>query len=315
MTVNIVSIGSVAAILVVSQFPARSMASEDAPITVQEPRFESTWGEDRQDFGGGVVLQGTWSFVSALGNDLGSQASYPFHLARRQPMKFLFGAAGLAALIASDQATQEFLAPSSITNDTGLRLSIQNYSDAASGRNALILVGGFGAVGLLANSPRERTTSMMLLESLVTSGVWTEVLKNVTRRERPREVDGRASDWTGPGTMFADDAVGGGLLSFPSGHSTGGWAVATVLAHQYPSRGIVPVAAYGAAAMMSYSRMVVDAHWLSDVTIGALIGFGCARQVISAHEEKQAAATDAKGWQLNMDVTRQHTGVSLTYDF
>lgn len=262
-----------------------------------------------------MVFEGTWSFVNALGNDFHSQATYPFQLARRQPMKFLFGAVGLAALIASDHTTQDILAPSSIADDTGFRISMQDYSDAVSGRNALILVGGFGAIGFLADSPRERSTSMMLVESLVTSGVWTEVLKKTTRRERPREIDGRASDWTGPGKVFADEPVGGGLLSFPSGHSTGSWAVATVLAHQYPSHGIVPVAAYGAATLMSYSRMVVDAHWLSDVTIGALIGYGCARQVISAHEQRDAAAADSKGWQLNMDVTRQRTGVSLSYDF
>jgi membrane-associated phospholipid phosphatase len=299
-------------LVIASQFASPSYASDDTPITVRTPHFQSGSSDDRQNAGNPVV-NGVWSFAKALGGDFSAQATYPIRLAGQEPMKFLFGAAGLAALIASDRSTQEFLA---VNQDTGFRITMQNYSDAVTARNAFILAGGFGVVGIFANSQRERTTSMMLVESLVTSGVWTEVLKKATRRERPREVDGgRASDWTGPGTVWADDPVEGGLLSFPSGHSTGSWAVATVLAHQYPSHGIVPVVAYSAAAMMSYSRMAVDAHWLSDVTMGALIGFGCARQVISAHEERRAAATELKGWQLNMDVTKQHTGLSLSYDF
>jgi len=123
-----------------------------------------------------------------------------------------------------------------------------------------------------------------LAEALVTSGLWTSALKYVAGRERPRELHEESADWTGPGGVFGDDGAPRRYASFPSGHATGIWAVATVLAHQYPTYHVVPTLAYGSAVAISYSRMVVKAHFLSDVVVGGLIGYGCARQVIGAHE-------------------------------
>lgn len=304
-------IGAIAAIALASLFPPTSYAFDEAPVTVQVPPSES-WRDGSSR--GGFVIDGAWSAVNALGGDFATQATYPFRLARDEPWTFFIGTAGVAALIASDGITRDVLAPASIRNGSGFQSSMQSYSNVVSTRNAVALVAGFGAVGLFADSQRERDTSLMLLESVLTSAVWTEALKNLTRRERPREIEGNDSDWAGPGHVFADDPVSGGLLSFPSGHASGTWAMATVLAHQYPEHGIVPAAAYTAATAMSYSRIVVSAHWLSDVALGALIGYGCARQVMSAQRDRRAAS-DAAGWQLNMDVTKQHVGMSVSYEF
>jgi membrane-associated phospholipid phosphatase len=225
-----------------------------------------------------------------LGTDLHKQLSYPFALAMRDPSKFLIGAGGIAALVLTDRTTFEPMSSPSFLPDDQLAGPARTLSNIGNAKNAIPLVLSFGAVGLVTGSHREKQTSILLAEALVTSAIWTGALKYLSGRERPREMHEAVADWTGPGGSFGDDNTGGGHASFPSGHATGIWAAATVLAHQYPSHHVVPIIAYGSASAISYSRMVVGAHFLSDVVVGGLIGYGCARQVIGSHEKASEPA-------------------------
>lgn len=255
------------------------------------------------------------SFSRHLANDFSTQAGYPFRLASQSPVRFSLGVAGIAALFATDPLTRDALASPSFVSDNGLRGPAEQISAIPSARNTVALVAGIGAIGLIANSPRERETSVMLTEAIVTSGVWTGALKLTAGRQRPRETDEYAADWSGPGAIFDDDNGGvHSFLSFPSGHTSGTFAVATVLAHQYPAHGVVPVLAYGGAAAMGYSRIVLGAHWLSDVAVGALLGYGCASQVIHAHENRDGGDAHNE-WHLGIDFQDGHRGVSLTRRF
>jgi membrane-associated phospholipid phosphatase len=105
------------------------------------------------------------------------------------------------------------------------------------------------------------------------------------------------------------------LRSFPSGHSTGAWATAAVLAHRYPAKGIVPTLAYASATAISYSRLAVGAHWLSDVLMGALIGVGSARVVLSASERRANRSPEKTGLRLGVDASSNYKGIHIKYDF
>ena len=63
--------------------------------------------------------------------------------------------------------------------------------------------------------------------------------------------------------------------SFPSGHSTTAFAVATSLSLDYPKWYII-VPSYAYAGTLAYSRMHLGVHHPSDVLTGAIIGSGCA---------------------------------------
>lgn len=270
------------ALLLFVSIPALANAAETA-AEAAAPHFEHNDG----------VVDGMVGAVGSaavhLATDLHEQVSYPFALAGRSPAKFLIGATGIVALILSDQITYAPMAEPTFLPPGQLKGPAQTLSNIGNTQNALPLVLGIGAIGLVTGSDREKQTSVMLAEALVTSGLWTSALKYVAGRERPRELHEAAADWTGPGGMFGDETPRP-HASFPSGHATGIWAVATVLAHQYPSYHVVPTVAYGSAVAISYSRMVVKAHFLSDVVVGGLIGYGCARQVIGAHERDGEAS-------------------------
>lgn len=81
--------------------------------------------------------------------------------------------------------------------------------------------------------------------------------------------------------------------SFPSGHTSGAFALATSLSLSYPKWYII-VPSYTWAGSVGFSRMDLGVHYPSDVLAGAIVGSGCAwlthyinkKLIIKSHKEK-----------------------------
>jgi hypothetical protein len=250
-----------------------------------------------------------------LSGEVVVQFEFPFRYAASEPKRFLVAAAGIATLILTDPYTQDLLAPEDELEEHDLLEPMEKVSNLANTTNTLVLIGGFGAVGIVGKLPRERETSVMLAEAVLTSQLWTELIKRLTRRERPRETAGDAADWYGPEYFFSKDLPEGkSLASFPSGHASGIWSVATILAYQYPKHKIVPILGYATAVAVCYSRMALQAHWLSDVAVGGMIGYGCARQVLSTHRSEKDAG-EKQNVRYGVYVSGDCVGLRATYGF
>jgi undecaprenyl-diphosphatase len=59
--------------------------------------------------------------------------------------------------------------------------------------------------------------------------------------------------------------------SFPSGHATTSFGIASILSHYYPIFPI-PILVYGVSSLIAVSRVYVAEHYPSDVISGALLG-------------------------------------------
>ncbi len=146
--------------------------------------------------------------------------------------------------------------------------------------------GVFVGYSLLFGDAYDRRTSELLGEAIVTSAVWTRALKLVAGRRRPATFgDGdyrSGSKWMGllQEIRNPDHRPPGWFDSFPSGHSTTAFAIATVFAERYNETPVVPVIAYTLATLVGLSRMTEHAHWASDVFAGGLIGYLCAKDVV-----------------------------------
>jgi hypothetical protein len=70
--------------------------------------------------------------------------------------------------------------------------------------------------------------------------------------------------------------------SFPSGHSSQAFAVATAIAENYPVWWVQTLC-YGGAGLVGYARIEQNAHYASDVVAGALLGWAVAHAVVHRH--------------------------------
>ena len=88
-------------------------------------------------------------------------------------------------------------------------------------------------------------------------------MKAILARQRPYTGQGE-------GKFFSGNWTAG---SFPSGHATLAWTLATVMAHEYPNWPM-RLLMYGAATAVSTTRVTGGVHFPSDVFAGSVIGFG-----------------------------------------
>jgi membrane-associated phospholipid phosphatase len=121
---------------------------------------------------------------------------------------------------------------------------------------------------------------LVAVPALVASGLLARVVKILVGRPRPGVVDEGLAHW-GP-------SLAAGYNSFPSGHATAAFTLAAVLAAASPSWRLV---LYSLAVLIAFSRVAVDAHFVSDVVAGGLLGWVAGRvaSCVAAPRESHGA--------------------------
>lgn len=130
------------------------------------------------------------------------------------------------------------------------------------------------AAGYLRHDSYQVDTALESALAYGDSAIVDLAMKAVTRRERPSDV---APDGTFTGTFFNGGKSPFKGSSFPSGHSTGAFSVATVVANRYGNHKWVPWAVYSLATVIGLSRISTNAHFSSDVFLGASLGYSTAK--------------------------------------
>lgn len=129
-----------------------------------------------------------------------------------------------------------------------------------------VMSAGTLALGLATRRPQlVRTGARMLVAEAVATGLKTLVKRSVDRA-RPAHALGGADPEPGRGRGAKDTAFN----SFPSGHTAGAVAVGQAVAHESPA---AAVPAKLAAAAVGAIQLPHGKHYLSDVAIGAAIGW------------------------------------------
>jgi len=177
-------------------------------------------------------------------------------------------AAGTATLLVEDTKISH-----AFDNKTSLQNSSLKVSDA--GLYATWAVpGAFLAFGKMKGNDRMTETGEKGFQAAIYSTVVMQALKLATNRKRPYE--------GGNGSFL------NGGDAFPSGHSMEAWALATVIAREYPDKPLVKYGMYGFATAVSMSRITSQRHYASDVLVGSSIGYLIGRFVTrNAHPAVQ----------------------------
>ena len=170
--------------------------------------------------------------------------------------------AGVLAYTQDEKIQRYFVGHQSATADHLSKYVFEPY-----GRFAPVIIGGLYLGGRLAKDNRLAGTSLTAAKAFIVSSVSAVIVKQLTHRHRPFQDDlPDHANWDGPFSNIEYN-------SFPSGHSTLAFSMATVYAMEYRSTIWVPVLAYTLATGTAVSRLYDNRHWASDVVIGSTLGF------------------------------------------
>jgi membrane-associated phospholipid phosphatase len=216
-----------------------------------------------------------------------TMAAFPKNLARnfvgvfsrQNLMPFAVGVAATGFSSAFDSRTQDML--------VGSCLSCGTTGATVGGAAVAPFVGALFVAGRFAPQGRFRAASYDFVQALAVTEAYTGLFKYAVQRPRPDGSDN---------------------LSFPSGHTSAAFALATVTEHHFGWKLGVP--AYVLAAGIGYSRMENNKHNLSDVLAGATLGIIVGRTVGRLDGDRPARrrtlsitpATDSHGQGVGLGV-------------
>ncbi|MGH9968872.1 MAG: phosphatase PAP2 family protein [Pyrinomonadaceae bacterium] len=181
---------------------------------------------------------------------------------------------GTMALITTDRITGD-----KVADFDRLERPSRIVSYAGSTYGVAAVAASFYFIGRKKNDNRARETGILSGQALIDSEIVVHALKGITQRVRP-QTGGERSEFFEGGN------------SFPSGHSAQAWAVATVIANEYHDHPLVQVTAYGVASAVSIARFTGGKHYLSDILVGSLLGYGIGKYVYKKHHRQSSSSSD-----------------------
>jgi membrane-associated phospholipid phosphatase len=150
------------------------------------------------------------------------------------------------------------------------------------------VVGALFVAGRFSPPGRFRAATYDFAQALAVNAAYSGLLKYGVRRERPDGSD---------------------RLSFPSGHASAAFTLATVTSHHYGWKAGLP--AYVLASGIGLSRIETNRHHLSDVLAGATLGVIVGRTVSRLDGERPdrkrlvslGPATDPRGQGVGLSLS------------
>jgi len=226
---------------------------------------------------------------SVIATPLGAQGDSAQHgpVVTKRDLWWLAGAAGASALlINSDDRTTRAALTSSIQRGGVIRSSL-DVAREFGGPGAIALSVGLWGAGKLTHKPALERIGVRATEAIVVSGMATSLLKGLSGRARPDHSPGTPRDFAFARGIRESE----GYDSFPSGHASTAFALASVLDAEWARyspdrpRWIRP-ALYAAAALTAASRVFDNRHWASDVVFGSTIGIIGGHAVVRWHADR-----------------------------
>jgi PAP2 superfamily len=170
---------------------------------------------------------------------------------------------GTGAFLAADRHIENQVPHSHFT-------AYQDTSDIALGGLAASLAGVY-IYGFKTEHHHARETGEIALETLVNTFLIYAPMQLIAGRQRPDEGNNH-------GDFLRHHALN---TSFPGGHAMFTWAMASVLADEYP-KPWARALSYGAAFTVTFSRFMARDHWSSDMFLGMGLGLAIAENTFHA---------------------------------
>ena len=123
------------------------------------------------------------------------------------------------------------------------------------------LLGAAWVAGKLTDHPGLSASALRITGGIASASVVAIGMKELAGRARPYQAPGDPDEFH----PFS------GHTSFPSGHTTVAFSLASGIDHETSARW-VPYAVYPLAGLVGWSRVRDNRHWVSDVVVGGIVG-------------------------------------------
>lgn len=168
-----------------------------------------------------------------------------------------------------------------------------------SGLYPAVLLGGFYIYGLAAKNHKARQIALGGTQVFVLTAVSTQIVKHLSHRHRPyQDEPPNPRLWEGP-------FKGWEYTSFPSGHTSTAFALASFFSSVYKDKIWVGILSYSIATGVGLSRIYDNKHWATDALVGAALGYAIGKTVFYLMDGRS---------NLSMGVSNTG-GISLVYLF
>ncbi len=260
------------------------------------------------------------SYFILLGSDLKQSFTKPFHMSKKDWGTLGKFTLATVALSFADEPIQE--AALKLRNkNTGLN-NVSKYITNFGGNYEGYTLAALGTYGFIFKNEKMKTSVLLATQAYITGAAVETVSKYISGRTRPSyyaigtDPEPRL---LGPFSKTAKTSSGKKLYSsFPSGHTTVAFAAATVFALEYKDKPIVPIIAYSAATMIGLSRITENKHWITDVFVGAALGYLSGKQVVNnyhRYSKLKAPGQKKNTISFNLNYSYGHLMPGMVYKF
>jgi len=253
---------------------------QGAQLAADMPSFSNQGSKDQQQPSTESVcgVAHLEQCLKDIGHDQAGIWTSPLRLAPRDAIWLLPFAGATGVALHYDAQAQQELGIDKSRIDTSNTISAFGSPYATFGGAA-----GLYFIGLGTHNEHLAEAGRLGAEAVLDASIVMEALKLATNRERPNEGNGQGGFWPhGPHSYSLDGA-------FPSGHAAASFALARVIASEYPSRP-VQMATYAFALAISASRVTARQHFPSDVLVGGTFGYLIGGYVVRHHTGENVSA-------------------------
>lgn len=238
------------------------------------------------------------NYLKQFGRDAFSVVRPPVHWKGKDYLTLAVVAGTGALFFAFDQKIKEWVD----SNNTGLFDDIwESVTNSGNGVFLGGLLASYYIVGDIFKLDNMRKIALLGVESFVISGVLVGILKYSIGRARPYSGELRGS--------FHPFSLTSSNYSFPSGHASSAFSVATIIA-EHSKEFLVDVLVYGMASLVAISRIHKNKHWASDVFIGSAIGFFVGKKISDLNR-----GDSSERLKIGIQLGPQKQAFSLSYSF
>lgn len=304
-------------LIVIIAFTVHSTVTAQADSTPNKRTLIN--GEMHYNIGNGTTLiypkPKKWGFVTDLPSDAAGIVKSSFSKASIKPWLWIAGSTAL--LIWADPYVAEGVR--TMSEDLGLSPEEKNYNllkfktgdkevalfrlpanlntafyQLGQGFPPLVIGAGLYLYGKKHDDYRALSTASQLAESFVLMGVSTQIVKRITGRESPSEATTAGGKWRFFPSFSDYQKNTPNFDAFPSGHLATLVSSITIFGDNYPEKRWIKPLGYSLSALVCYSMINNEVHWISDYPLAIAMGYICAKQVLKHSRRVETAQTRHK---------------------